>query len=37
MGVFNLFSPADEPDIKYMIYELAFEHEGQAYYLTGRR
>ena len=36
-GVFNLFSPADEPDTKYMIYELAIEHDGQPYYLAGRK
>lgn len=36
-GVFNLFSPADDPHSKYMIYELAFEHEGQAYYLAGKK
>lgn len=36
-GVFNLFSPAGEPDTKYMIYELGFEHEGLAYYLAGRK
>lgn len=36
-GVFNLFSPADAPDTKHMIYELAFEAEGQAYYLAGRK
>ncbi len=36
-GVFNLFSPADEPDTKYMIYELGFEHGGQHYYLAGRK
>lgn len=36
-GVFNLFSPTDEPDTKYMIYELGFEHDGQSYYLAGRK
>lgn len=36
-GVFNLFSPADEPNTKYMIYELGFEHDGQPYYLAGRK
>ncbi|MGH8165847.1 MAG: patatin-like phospholipase family protein, partial [Woeseiaceae bacterium] len=36
-GVFNLFSPTDEPDTKYMVYELGFEHDGEAYYLAGRK
>lgn len=36
-GVFNLFSPAGEPDTKYMIYELAFEHRGERYYLAGKK
>lgn len=34
-GIFNLFSPADQPNTKLMIYEMAFEHEGQPYYLAG--
>lgn len=36
-GVFNLFSPSDSPDLKYMVYELGFEHEGQSYYLAGKK
>jgi len=36
-GRFNLFSPADAPDTKLMIYELAFEHDGEPYYLAGRK
>jgi len=36
-GNFNLFSPADEPKTKYMIYELGFEHGGQHYYIAGRK
>ena len=36
-GIFNLFSPADEPNTKYMIYELGFEHGGLQYYLAGRK
>ncbi len=36
-GVFNLFSPTDNPAMKYMVYELGFEHEGQTYYLAGRK
>ena len=36
-GVFNLFSPTDDPDLKLMIYELAFEHGGQAHYFAGHK
>jgi hypothetical protein len=36
-GIFNLFSPASDPRLKLMIYELGFEHEGQRYYLAGRK
>jgi hypothetical protein len=36
-GIFNLFSPASDPSLKLMIYELGFEHEGQRYYLAGRK
>lgn len=36
-GVFNLFSPTDDPQMKYMVYELGFEHEGQPYYLAGHK
>ena len=36
-GVFNLFSPSDEPDTKYMVYELGFEHGGEPYYLAGKK
>lgn len=36
-GVFNLFSPADEPRTKLMVYEFGFVHEGQDYYLAGRK
>jgi hypothetical protein len=36
-GVFNLFSPADTPNTKYMIYELSFEHLNQRYYLAGKK
>jgi cholesterol oxidase len=37
IGVFNLFSPADEPRTKLMVYEFGFAHEGQDYYLAGRK
>jgi predicted patatin/cPLA2 family phospholipase len=36
-GVFNLFSPANDPKMKLMVYELAFEHDGQRYYLAGHK
>ena len=34
-GVFRLFSPTGEKGLTRMIYELAFEHGGQPYYLAG--
>jgi predicted acylesterase/phospholipase RssA len=37
IGRFNLFSAAEDPQLKLMIYELAFEHKGQAYYLAGQK
>jgi len=36
-GVFKLFAPADAPELKLMVYELAFEHGGQHYYLAGKK
>ena len=36
-GVFNLFSPTDDPTLKLMVYELGFEHEGKSYYLAGHK
>ena len=36
-GVFNLFSPTSDPMRKLMVYELAFAHGGQSYYLAGRK
>lgn len=36
-GKFNLFSSAGSPEIKYMVYELGFTHEGAEYYLAGRK
>ncbi len=36
-GVFNLFSPTDQPRLKLMVYELGFEHEGADYYLAGKK
>ena len=34
-GVFRLFSPTDEKNLKRMVYELAFEHDHQPYYIAG--
>lgn len=36
-GRFQLFSPSDDPMLKRMVYELAFEHGGESYYLAGRK
>ncbi|MDO9103751.1 MAG: hypothetical protein Q7U57_02190 [Methylovulum sp.] len=36
-GVFNLFSPTDDPKLKLMVYELGFEHGGEAFYLAGKK
>jgi len=36
-GVFNLFSPTDQPKLKLMVYELGFEREGKSYYLAGKK
>lgn len=36
-GVFNLFAPADAPDTKWMVYEVAFQHAGTDYYLAGKK
>lgn len=36
-GVFNLFYPTDNPKLKLMVYELAFEHQGEQFYLAGKK
>jgi hypothetical protein len=36
-GVFNLFAPSDAPDTKWMVYEVAFRHDGTDYYLAGKK
>jgi cholesterol oxidase len=36
-AVFNLFSPSERPDLKLMVYELAFVALGKDYYLAGRK
>ncbi len=36
-GQWNLLSPSDDPKLKYMVYELGFEHNGQDYFLAGKK
>jgi hypothetical protein len=36
-GVFNLFSPTEDPRLKLMVYEMGFEHDGKEYYLAGKK
>ncbi len=36
-GLFNLFYPSDDPTVKLMVYELGFVHQGQQYYLAGKK
>ncbi|MDZ7690198.1 MAG: patatin-like phospholipase family protein [Balneolaceae bacterium] len=38
-GVFNLFVEEGQnaPDTKWMIYEMQFDHEGNSYYLAGKK
>lgn len=36
-GRFNLFSPTGEPDLKRMVYEVGFRHDGEDYYLAGHK
>ncbi|SDK98525.1 Patatin-like phospholipase [Catalinimonas alkaloidigena] len=36
-GKFNLFTPTNDPTHKRMVYELAFVHDGQPYYLAGHK
>lgn len=36
-GVFQLFSPTEDPRMKYMVYELLVETGGTSYYLAGRK
>jgi hypothetical protein len=37
-GVFNLFSPTDDPTTKYMVYELGFNSsDGRSYYMAGKK
>jgi hypothetical protein len=36
-GVVRLFSPTGDAELKTMVYELAFEHEGRPFYLAGEK
>ena len=36
-GVFNLFSPSKSAGLKYMVYEMAFRHQGKARYPAGKK
>ena len=36
-GKFNLFSPTGDPNMKFMVYELGFGHDGMDYYLAGHK
>ena len=37
-GVFNLFSPTDDPKMKYMVYEMGFNaSDGKPYYMAGHK
>ena len=36
-GVFRLFSPASDPRMKLMVYELPFHHQGEDYYMAGHK
>jgi cholesterol oxidase len=36
-GTFQLFVNSGSPDVKWMVYELAFEHSGRPYYLAGKK
>jgi predicted acylesterase/phospholipase RssA len=36
-GVFKLFAPSGENGLKWMVYELGFQHQGKPYYLAGKK
>ena len=36
-GVFNLFSPTDDPTVKYMVYEMGFIANNSPYYMAGHK
>jgi cholesterol oxidase len=36
-GTFRLFASSGDPTLKWMVYELAFEHDGKPYYFAGKK
>ena len=36
-GVFKLFAPSEDRRMKLMVYQMAFRHGGERYYLAGRK
>jgi hypothetical protein len=36
-GVFNLFSPSDDPNTRLMVYEWPAKHDGRSYYFAGQK
>lgn len=36
-GIFNLFSPTGDPQLKLMVYEMGFQHAGKSYYFAGQK
>lgn len=36
-GVFNLFKPSPDEDVKMMVYRYGFTHEGEEYYFEGKK
>ncbi len=36
-GLFRLFSPSEEPDLRYMVYQLKLDRDGAPHLLSGRK
>jgi hypothetical protein len=36
-AIWNLFRPSEDPKTKYFVYEAGFEHNGESYYLAGKK
>ena len=36
-GIFKLFAPTENPELKLMVYQLGFEHQGKSYYMAGQK
>lgn len=36
-GIFKLFAPSGEGDLRWMVYELGFRHQGKSYYVAGKK